>query len=91
MGQHSQESITRGGKSEQSALCSTDTVSDDHADCSGFRQSHHGDDTVVAAVLSMDVKVALEWGEDTHRRAQHLFSEAVWTVWPWIFSLRPVV
>lgn len=50
-------------------MCSTDTVSDDHADCSGFRQSHHGDDSVVAAVLSVDVKVALKGGEahtDTH-------------------------
>lgn len=53
-------------------------MSDDHADCAGFRQRHHGDDPVVAAVLSMDVEVALKGG-----RHKHLFNEELWIVLTW--------
>ena len=34
-------------------------MSDDQADSSGLRQSHHGNDAVLTTVLSMNVKVAL--------------------------------
>lgn len=42
-------------------------MSDDQTNGSGLRQSHHGNYSVVTAMFSMDVKVALI--TNTHKKA----------------------
>lgn len=55
--------VKDGCEIKQSVFCRTDTVSDNQANSSRFRQSQHGHDSVVATVLSVDMKVALLKGK----------------------------